>query len=116
MSTGTPRDNHLSRELALGLEDLVGGVELSRSDGVVIVGVNELEPGLNLSILQLPAWLKRIIQYYNQVFDQSWRCLSLVNDEKDYSRSSRGVGDEGKGSEESCVHVHDGCWVVFWAY
>ena len=41
------------------MEDLVGGVELSRSDGVVVVGVNKLEPGINLSILQLPAGLKK---------------------------------------------------------
>ena len=37
--------------------------------------------------------------------------MSSVYDEKEYSRSSGGVGDEGEGGEESCVHFHDVGWV-----
>ena len=41
------------------MEDLVGGVELGGGDGVVVVGVDELEPGLNLGVLQLPEGSKQ---------------------------------------------------------
>ena len=51
----TIKNTHLVGQIALGVKDSIGGVELCRCYGEVVVGVDEVEPGPNLALGQMTA-------------------------------------------------------------